>query len=312
MAIEGIIVPPPAPMDARGEALDLSAVPDLVESLVVAGVNGLFVNGTTGESALLDVAERMRLAEAFQSTVAGRAHVIVQVGAASTTESVRLASHAAETGVSAVAIVAPYYFAHDQSALERHAEEVAEAAAPRPAYLYDIPSRTGNGYGVRVAERLAKRGVVVGAKDSSGDLPKMLELLAIPEFQLLPGADQLALVCLQAGAAGVVSGPAAVVPEPYVQMWKAFRQGDIATAARCHRAIVRIARAIGYGGDIPLIKGLIRERLEGVGAPRLPHVAPSAQEVRAVRGTLDRILQEEGLAGEAAPGADGPAGGGRR
>lgn len=305
MAIEGIIVPTPTPMDTRGESVELTAVQALVDDVIAGGAHGMFVNGTTGEGAMLTVGEREQLAAAFLEASGDRLPVILQVGGTTTQESVRLARHAADIGVAAVAIVAPYYFAHDQAALERHAEEVALAASPVPAYLYDIPSRTGNGYGLEVARRLIERGVVIGAKDSSGDLPKLLELLSIPGFRLLPGADHLALVSVQAGAAGIVSGPAAVVPQPFVRMWNSFRQGDLATAASSHAIAVKVSRLLRYGADIPLLKAMLRQRLDSLGAPRPPHSAPPVEELNRVRAGLERVLQEarfavhEGVLGRA-------------
>jgi dihydrodipicolinate synthase/N-acetylneuraminate lyase len=301
MAVQGLIVPPAAPMDDAGETLNLGAVPNMVEMLIAGGAHGLFINGTTGEGSLLALDERERLAEAFVAAAAGRVATVVQVGATSTPATLRLTRHAVSLGVDAIAVVAPYYFRHDQAALERHLETVAEVAGSVPTYAYEIPSRTQNSYGVELIRRLAERGVIAGTKDSSGDLPRILELLAIPGLHVLPGADHLGLIALQRGAKGMVSGPAGVWPQPYVRLWNAFRDGDLDGAARWQRVVVRASEALAFGADIPLLKRLVGELVPGVGGPRPPHRAPAADRVRVARETLANIAAEAGLELESRP-----------
>ena len=292
--IRGVVVPPPTPLDPEGSELNLAAIRPLVEYLVASGVHGIFVNGTTGEGALLSIEERERTTAAFVEAVAGRLAVIVQVGDASTAASARLAFHAASVGADAVAVVAPYFFEHDQAALERHVRTVAEAC-DLPTFLYDIPQRTSNGFGLEITRRLYADGVVVGSKDSSGNLAKMLDLLDLDGFTLLTGADQLALTTLQAGAAGMVTGPGGVFPEPYVELFKSFEAGDLAEAARWQRVVMQTTRALGYGGDLPLLKAALGTVVGGMGAPRPPHVPTPPERLRQAARSLTDISRDAGL-----------------
>lgn len=294
MSITGLVAPPPTPMDDSGDRLHLDGVRPLVEHLVEGGVHGIFANGTTGEGAMLTLDEREAAAGAFVEAAAGRVPVIVQVGAPSTRDTVRLARHAQDVNADAVAVVAPYYFAHDQAALKRHVARVAEAVE-LPVYAYDIPSRTQNGYALDTLRELHADGAIVGAKDSSGDLPRMLEMLDVADFQLLPGSDVHAGTTLQAGAAGMVSGPGTVVPQPYVALWAAVREGDAAATSRWQAAIVAITRTLRFGGDIPLLKGALGRLVPGMGGPRAPHVAPDAEVLDRVIGDLADTCRDHGL-----------------
>ncbi len=290
----GVVVPPPTPLDPEGAGLDVAAIGPIVEYLVAVGVHGVFVNGTTGEGALLSLEERERTTAAFAEAAAGRLAVIVQVGDASTAASARLGHHAASLGADGVAVVAPYYFEHDQAALERHVRAVAEACSI-PTFLYDIPQRTSNGYGLEITRRLYADGVVVGSKDSSGNLPKMLDLLDLDGFTLLTGADHLALTTLQAGAAGMVTGPGCVFPEPYVKLFDSVEAGDLAEAARWQRFVVRTTRALGYGGDLPLLKAALGLVVGGIGSPRSPHAPTPPERLRRVAAELADIARDAGL-----------------
>ena len=298
MPIRGVVAPPPTPLDPHGSELDTVGIEAVVEHLVRGGVHGVFVNGTTGEGPLLSFEERERSAEAFAAAAAGRLKVIVHVGDAGTSGAVRLARHAATIGADGVAVVAPFFFEHDQAALERHVRDVA-GATDLPTFLYDIPARTTNSYGLDLSRRLFEEGVVVGSKDSSGNLPRMLDLLDLEGYTLLVGADHLALTALQAGAAGMVTGPGCVFPEPYVRLHAAFAAGDLAAAAGWQRAVVRTTRALGFGGDMPLLRAALGAVTGGIGAPRAPHAATPEERVRAALSALAAIARDHGLDGAA-------------
>lgn len=68
--MHGIIAALLTPMRDGGARLDPEATSRLVAALVVRGIHGLFIAGTTGEGLLLSEAEREALAEA----VLGVAH----------------------------------------------------------------------------------------------------------------------------------------------------------------------------------------------------------------------------------------------
>lgn len=293
MSFQGIVAPPPTPLDPH-DGLDDAGIRSVVEHLVRGGAHGLFVCGTTGEGPLLSLEERERATEVFAEAAAGRLQVIVHVGETGTRGAVRLARHAASVGADAVAVVAPYFFEHDQAALERHVREVA-AATDLPTFLYDIPARTTNSYGLELSRRLFSEGVVVGSKDSSGNFARMLDLLDVAGYTLLVGADHLGLSMLQAGASGMVTGPGCVFPEPYARLFDAFRAGDLAAAAHWQRAVVRVSRALGFGGDMPLLRAALGAVTGGIGAPRAPHAATDPARLRRVVGDLAGIARSLGL-----------------
>jgi dihydrodipicolinate synthase/N-acetylneuraminate lyase len=158
-----------------------------------------------------------------------------------------------------------------------------------------FPQRTSNSYGLEITRRLYADGVVVGSKDSSGNLAKMLDLLDLEGFTLLTGADHLALTTLQAGAAGMVTGPGGVFPEPYVRLFDSVEAGDLAGAARWQRVVMQTTRALGYGGDLPLLKAALGLAVGDIGAPRPPHAPTPAERLRQVADALSDIARDAGL-----------------
>ncbi len=299
MRLTGVIVPTLTPMTSTGEKLNLDAVEQLSDFFIHHGVGALFINGTTGESALLSKDERKEHTEKMISTVNSRIPIVVQIGSLSTQESIELANHAAQAGANAVACISPSFFAYSQAELERHYLEIARAVAPLDFYLYNIPSRTGNTISADLAERLSQEKNIVGIKDSSGNLAQILDYLAVPNLDVLPGADLLATQALLAGAKGIVAGPAGVFPEPYMAFWNAWQAKDATDLLYWQNILMQLSRIIHHGGRLDILKALASLRLPSLGKVRSPLSAINPKELELIRISLKEVLKATKLSEEA-------------
>ena len=157
---QGIYTAPITPMTADG-ALNEAVMREIVEFHVGAGVDGFWVAGGSGESILLDDEENHRIAEAVADQVAGRAKVIMHVGAASTKRAARNAEAAARAGVDAVCCVPPFFYRQTDAAVVEHYRVVA-AATSLPFFSYNLPQivdcNDNEGLKPGVAHDIAKRG----------------------------------------------------------------------------------------------------------------------------------------------------------
>lgn len=273
--MRGLIVPPVTPMTDDGEALDLAAFERLCDFLARSGANALFINGTSGEFALMNEAERRETARIAVQTVQGRIPVLIHVGAASTAETVRLARHAREVGADAAVAVTPYYFSYSQPQLLEHFRAVLHALESFPLYAYTIPQCAGNDLSLETVQTLAAEGVR-GIKDSSGNLTRILSCLRIPNFEVFIGSDPLALAFLRSGGHGFVSGPAVAAPELFRAMFDAFVRGDQAQTNALYRVANAFSELTGSGG-IPEMKSAAAWRGLRVGRTRPPLTSLSSE-----------------------------------
>ena len=130
----------PVPFLADG-ALDEKGLGPLYGFLDDAGVDGVFVAGTTGEFPALDDAERdLVLTEAL--AVFGPERVHAHVGAASARQAERLAARAVALGATALAAITPYYLPAGPRALVDHYRRIAAAAGDARLFVYLYPART--------------------------------------------------------------------------------------------------------------------------------------------------------------------------
>lgn len=322
----GVIVPMLTPLAPDGSMLALDAIPALVEFLIEGGVHALFLAGTTSEGPLLSLSERRALLERTLEAVDGRLPVVLHVGAVATRDAVELAAFAADAGASAIASVTPYYYAYGRDELASYFRAVAAAAPQLPMYLYSIPARTAHHIGADLARELAEVPNIVGIKDSTGDMQQLLAYLDVPDFTVLSGNDVLAGAALAAGAHGLVSGLAGVLPEPFVELWNAHQDGDEARMVRAYRTVLRVAEALSHGTQLSLLKTLASERLEpaapereGSGSPQIaslgparsPQAAARPADVTRARSALAALVEQGALvpAHHARFDADGRAGG---
>ena len=212
--IRGAFAAALTPLRNGGNALDEAAFAPYIGFLADGGVDGILACGTTGEGILLSLEERRRTTKLFLAAARDRAlAVAVHCGAQTTADTAALAAHAAESGADAVAVIAPPYFALDERALEAHFVAAAAACAPLPFYLYEFAARSGYAVPVQLVERLREsvsnlRGLKVSDKPW-----EKLEPYLIEGLDVFVGPEALVAQGLARGAAGAVSGLAAVYPE---------------------------------------------------------------------------------------------------
>ncbi len=262
--LRGVVVAMPTPMQASG-AVDLAGTARLTEWLIGKDVNAVFVCGTTGEGPLLDDRERVEITRAAVAAAAGRVPVVAHVGAATTAATVDLARRCVDVGADALAVVTPYYFRYRDEELIAHYAAVTTAVPNHPVLAYNIPALTGNAVTPALTTALRDRANLAGMKDSTGDAYGLLQLAEAggPGFHLIVGADLLVLEVLAMGWAGMVSGPAVAIPEPYVTLWKTVASGSPAAwpqVAAAYRQVAAACHAVRNGSDIPQIKAVLHLR----------------------------------------------------
>lgn len=280
-SVTGVIVPLLTLYDEQGQ-IDDKEMGRLVDFLVASQVDGLFPGGTTGEGTLLNGQERERLTEIVVEAVAGRVPVIVHTGAITTDATVKLTTHAQAVGADAAAIVPPFYYRYSDEEIFEHYRTIAAQVPDFPLYFYDNPSVTGNTLSVVLISRVVDCCPnVVGIKDSSGTLDKLMEVAQYHDgqFNTAVGSDGLVLAAFSVGVDACVSGNANVVPELLVALHHAVADEDLQQARGLQAKLNDIRRLVGDGRDLSLLKGVLASRGIGISSSRVrPPLAKASEE----------------------------------
>lgn len=259
----GVINAMTTPFTTEGK-VDTEGLKKQVEFLIEKGVNCLYPLGTTGEMYLLSTEERKLVAKTVVEQAAGRVIVYIHVGSMTTAEACELAKHAEEIGADGIGAVTPSYFGCSDRAIKQYYKDIASSVSPDfPLYLYSIPQCSGNDIQPAVAAELAETcSNIVGIKYSYPDMIRILNYLKIKDgnFSVLVGPDKLFLAGLISGAQGVVSGVAGPMPEPFVKIYKAYKEGDLEKAAKYQRTACDVIDLLRCGSDMGVFKEVLRRR----------------------------------------------------
>jgi len=256
-------------------AVDLETYASLVHWHARSGTSAIVVAGSTGESAALDTDEFTALIACAVEHAGTGMRVIAGCGAAATYKAMHLSRLASGLGAHASLVVTPYYVRPTQEGLYRHYRALADAGG-LPVILYNVPGRTGCDLLPETVARLVDHPQVVAVKEARADAARMDELLALrrPGFSVLSGDDGTATRALRAGADGVISVVANVVPAASSALVRAAH-ADGPQAQRLDARMEPLYRFLSCEPNPVPVKWLLERMARCRGVMRLPLVALS-------------------------------------
>ncbi len=294
--IQGIVPPMVTPLlDAK--TLDEKGAERIVARMIDAGVAGIFVLGTTGESQSLPMRLRFDFVSLVAKCIAGRVPLLVGVTETSLEDSLALAEHARSCGAAAVVAAAPYYFPANQKELIDWYTSLADAC-PLPVFLYNMPSKVKVFLNVSTVVALSKHPNIVGVKDSSGNQSYFQSLLyhfAGTDFAVYMGPEEQMIAAVLCGGDGGVSGGANLFPELFVKAYKAAAAGDVQEARRLQKRIMHLSDSLyglEPGSDASFVKAIkCSLELKGIasGYLPLPYKAFEGEQVKKVKEVLETL-----------------------
>jgi len=274
------------------ELIDYQAWQELIDTLVAAGVHGLFIIGGQGEFFSLTEEERVVGTRFCVQTVARRVPIYANVGAVTTRETIRLAEQAETEGVDYIVVITPYYLRPSPAELVEHYAAVC-AAVDLPVLAYNIPERTGVELSADTLRRIRQRcDNFVGLKDSSGKLELIPELVQAG-LAVFIGRDHMILEGLKRGCVGAVTACANVAPRAFVDLYSAFQAGDLEQAARLQSLVEPLRQAFSLATFPSVVKEAMNMIGVTAGRCRRP-VGPMPEEARSQLAAVLAKLEEGG------------------
>lgn len=226
--LAGVLAPITTPFDsATGEVAPVHLRHN-VTRVIEAGLDGVVVAGSTGESALLDPDEQRRMIAWVREVLPDQRWLLAGTGAESTRQAVALTRAAGAEGADAVLVRPPGYFATAVSpaSLADYYRAIADAS-PVPVLVYNIPKYTHLSIAAGLLQQLVGHPNIVGVKDSSGDAKNLAAYRdAAPDWSVFVGSGSLLYQALELGCDGGILAVACFAAELCVRILAAFRAGD--------------------------------------------------------------------------------------
>lgn len=216
------------------------------------GLDGLFCNGSAGDSQALSVEEQVKLMKLTKEAAKNDVPVITGIASTIYQNTFTLAQKAYELGLDALLLAMPYYYKLNEEALFEYVKDLA-SKVKLPLYVYNIPL-FAPALSLKFIERVSKFDNVVGIKDSSGDallLNHILDLVP-SDFDVFIGREEFYAGALLAGAKGSMTAIGGVFPELMSEIYKSINEKNIDRSLLIQKSLLK---AIRFGMSIAFPMG---------------------------------------------------------
>lgn len=243
------------------------------QSLVLKGIQGLYVGGSSGECIYQNLEERKLTLKYVAEQVGSQVTLIAHVGAPSTRDSILLAGYAEELGYDALSAIPPIYFVLPEDSIYHYWTDIMESTH-LPFIIYNIPQTTGYQLSINLLKRMLQHEKVIGVKNSS--MPVMdierYKAAAHEDFIVFNGPDEQFVAGRVIGADSGIGGTYAVMPELFLKANDFIIKGDVVKAKQIQTDINNIIIALCSlnGSMYSAIKEVLRLNGINIGSVRKP------------------------------------------
>ena len=267
--------------------VDLGTLGALIDRQIAAGIDALVIGGTTAEAATLSDEERYDLFDYARERVADRCRLIYGTGTNDTRVAIRHTEYASRLGCDGVLVVTPYYNRGTAEGVIRHYEAIAEASDV-PVLLYNVPSRTGVNLSLETLERLAKNERIVGIKEASDSLDRLMSISLIDGLSLYSGNDSQIYPVLSLGGLGVISVLSNLYPEETIMICKHYFANNKEMSLKMQQSLLPVISALFLETNPAPIKYAMSKRGLCLPDMRLPMWLPT----KITRDKIDAVIGE--------------------
>ncbi len=255
------------------EGVNAPAAANLAEWLLEHDSDGLVVEGSTGEAAVMSIEEKVAVLKEVVNRVRGRCKIVVGAGTNSTAGTIELIKQLEPCCPDGLLIVGPYYNKPTQEGYYQHFAAVAQSTK-LPIIVYNVPGRTGSNILPTTVARLAKDFKnIVAIKEAAGNVAQVAELYQLlpRDFTIYSGDDGLILPFMSVGATGLISVLSNIGGKILQDVMRSYEKGKIEDARELNAKMLPLAKAMFWESNpIPVKYAVTKVTGIDVGKPRLP------------------------------------------
>ena len=265
------------------DKLDLPLFEKNLRAQLDAGVDGIILGGTLGESSVLSNEEKFDLVKFTVDKVAGKVPVVMNIAEGSTREAVKLASEAEKCGAKGLMMLPPMRYKSDHRETVAYFKAVAESSS-LPIMIYNNPIDYKIEVTLDMFGELAGNKNIRAVKESTRDVSNVTRMINRfgDRFKILCGVDTIAMEELMLGADGWVAGLVCAFPKETVAVYKLTKANRIAEALKIYRWFLPLLELDIHPKLVQYIK--LAEQEVGLGsetvrAPRLTIVGEERERI---------------------------------
>lgn len=275
----------------KNEDLDLELFTTNLKAQLDAGVEGIILGGTLGESSTLVEAEKARLVKHTIDYVNGKVPVVLNIAEGSTKEAIRQAELAQSWGAQGLMMLPPMRYKTDHRETVAYFTTVAKTT-DLPIMIYNNPVDYKTEVSLDMFEEMIACDNIQAVKESTRDISNVTRLRNKfgDRLSILCGVDTLAMEELVMGADGWVAGLVCAFPRETVAVYKLVKQGRISEALSIYRWFLPLLELDIHAKLVQYIK--LAETYENIGSEyvRAPRLTLVGQERQAIQDVISKAL----------------------
>ncbi|MBZ7944686.1 dihydrodipicolinate synthase family protein [Campylobacter sp. RM10532] len=216
------------------------------------GLDGLFCNGSAGDSQALNIKDQIRLMKLSKDASKGRVPIITGITSNIYQDTMILADEAYKIGLDALLVAMPYYYKFDEETLLEYVKNLA-LKVKLPLYIYNIPL-FAPALNLNFIEKISKFKNIAGIKDSSGDALLLNHILDIAprNFDVFVGREEIYTEALFLGVKGSITSIGGIFPELMSEIYHAMNEKKYERALLIQKSLLK---AIRFGMSISFPMG---------------------------------------------------------
>ncbi len=173
------------------------------ENLIKQGCHGVAFFGSTGQSQLIPISEKLNCINELSKSQF-KNQFIIGSGLNSLNETINLMKISITLGLKRFLIMPPAYYKYTDKDVLRFYSEIVKNVKDCEIILYNFEKLSGYKFSIECVEELATNfpNQIIGIKDSSYNLYQNLK---IKNFSVLPGSELKLLSGLESGCSGIIT-----------------------------------------------------------------------------------------------------------
>ena len=204
-------------------SLNVKKTLDHAENLIDQGCHGTAIFGSTGQSQLIPISEKIDLLNNLSKRKYKDKHLI-GTGLNSLGETINFMKIANSLNFKKFLIMPPAYYKYGDSEVIEFYKRVIDSNPDSKIILYNFEKLCGYKFSVDCVKELVKKfpDQIVGVKDSSYNL---FENLKLKNFSIFPGSELKLLKGLELGCSGIITATCNVTAKLSRKVYDDFHSG---------------------------------------------------------------------------------------
>ncbi len=265
------------------DKLDLPLFEKNLDVQMAAGIDGIILGGTLGESSVLSTHEKEELVKTSLKKADGKIPVILNIAEGSTREALQQVDYANNWGAQGLMVLPPMRYKSDHRETVQWYKTIANAT-DMPIIVYNNPVDYKTLITLDMFDEMRECKNIQAVKESTRDVTNVTRMRNRfgDRYKILCGVDTLAMEELCLGADGWVAGLVCAFPRETVAIYRLVKAGRIAEATKIYRWFMPLLELDIHAKLVQYIK--LAEEQEGIGseAVREPRLILEGEEREAI------------------------------